>query len=523
LATLTELLRTIPHGFVVLGGAVGLGRGVSRVIHLRPAEVTDGSVGDGDLVVYAATPAPSAADREPDRALLRLLVAGAAGVLTDVEPNANEVRAADKYGCPLLVSIGGIETEQLRAGLTRSLAIHESLVDGQTAQLQQTMADLARAGLTPAMLLERLVAMTGKAGLLKVSAGGIEYAQQPILQDLDRQVLRRGVESSAATVQHWLSRARASDCKLLYVELPAERLVRLVASIWVEGTLHADLSLFARPDDLATRDRMALVAAADAIATAYAHPALDVAAVVGRRRCAGVVLRAAEASSEDLASAARQHFESSRMALTSGMDDVRLCIAFDAVDRIEWTARLCEWQRQLLHEFGPVSIGHAVRMGAQASDVRYALAQATEAVLVGERLFGPGHVTSYADAQLSSFLLGRRETYELRALFEQVVGKLAAEDSKRDRELVRTLEIYCETFSTQRTADRLQVHRNTVLYRLRQIEEITSFDLEDGQTRLLLQLGLLAGRLARKSGEEQAATPAARLGTARAMQTILSA
>src|SRR5205085_117175 len=239
--------------------------------------------------------------------------------------------------------------------------------------------------------------------------------------------------------------------------------------------------------------RIAVLAAADAIASAYAHPPLDVAAAVGRRRCAAVVLRAAEASLADLAEAARKHFEDSRMALATSADDVRLCVAFAAVDRLEWTSRLTAWQTQLSEDFGPVSIGHALRMGAQASDVRYALVQATEAVLVGDRLFGPGHVTSYADAQLANFLLGRRDTHELRALFEQSVGQLAAEDVKRDRELVRTLEVYCETFSTQRTAERLQVHRNTVLYRLRQIDEMTSFDLEDGPTRLPLQPGLLAG------------------------------
>ena len=205
---------------------------------------------------------------------------------------------------------------------------------------------------------------------------------------------------------------------------------------------------------------------------------------------------------------------------STGPNDVRLSMALESVDRPEWTSRLVEWQTQLADEFGPVSIGHALRMGGQPSDVRYALAQATEAVLVGDRLFGTGHVTSYADAQLANFLLGRRDTYELRALFEQAVGRLAAEDVKRERDLVRTLEVYCETFSTQRTAERLQVHRNTVLYRLRQIEEITSFDLEDGPSRLLLQLGLLAGRLVRQTRPNRTAAPAARL---RAIKEILSA
>jgi DNA-binding PucR family transcriptional regulator len=51
-----------------------------------------------------------------------------------------------------------------------------------------------------------------------------------------------------------------------------------------------------------------------------------------------------------------------------------------------------------------------------------------------------------------------------------------------------------ETFATERTAERLGIHRNTVLHRLELIEEVTALDVEDGSSRLFLQLGILAGR-----------------------------
>jgi DNA-binding PucR family transcriptional regulator len=133
------------------------------------------------------------------------------------------------------------------------------------------------------------------------------------------------------------------------------------------------------------------------------------------------------------------------------------------------------------------------------SDAQAALVQAAEAALLGDHLFGPGHVTSYAQAQLARFLLDNRQADELRALYELAVGKLAAEDMQRTGDLITTLEVYCETFATQGTAARLGIHRNTVLYRLKLIEEITAMDLSDGSSRLFLQLGLLAGRLTRRS------------------------
>ena len=90
-----------------------------------------------------------------------------------------------------------------------------------------------------------------------------------------------------------------------------------------------------------------------------------------------------------------------------------------------------------------------------------------------------------------------------KALYERAVGKLAAEDVMRGSDLVGTLEVYCETAATQGTAARLGIHRNTVLYRLKLIEEVTAVDLNDGSSRLFLQLGLLAGRLLRRSSRSR--------------------
>ncbi|MBP2659918.1 MAG: transcriptional regulator, CdaR, partial [Firmicutes bacterium] len=45
------------------------------------------------------------------------------------------------------------------------------------------------------------------------------------------------------------------------------------------------------------------------------------------------------------------------------------------------------------------------------------------------------------------------------------------------------------------TAKRLYVHRNTLDYRLKKIEEITGRSLDDPYDRLTLQLGVIVGKL----------------------------
>lgn len=67
-------------------------------------------------------------------------------------------------------------------------------------------------------------------------------------------------------------------------------------------------------------------------------------------------------------------------------------------------------------------------------------------------------------------------------------------DRKNHTDLLNTLEVYltCER-NYVRTAERLFIHRNSLLYRLKRIEELTDIDLEDPDVRLYLILSLRIG------------------------------
>lgn len=62
--------------------------------------------------------------------------------------------------------------------------------------------------------------------------------------------------------------------------------------------------------------------------------------------------------------------------------------------------------------------------------------------------------------------------------------------------LVETLEIFLDNAgSVRRAAEKLCVHRASLYYRLRRIEEVTGADLSDGDDRLVLHLSLKVARL----------------------------
>ena len=87
----------------------------------------------------------------------------------------------------------------------------------------------------------------------------------------------------------------------------------------------------------------------------------------------------------------------------------------------------------------------------------------------------PTRTATYADAPLFT---GLRDTDEARALVDRILGPLIAYDAGHGAELVHTLSAYlAHNRSWQRTADALSVHRQTVVYRLNKVGNLTGLDL----------------------------------------------
>ena len=97
-----------------------------------------------------------------------------------------------------------------------------------------------------------------------------------------------------------------------------------------------------------------------------------------------------------------------------------------------------------------------------------------------------------------------RELAEGSALepFRALIEPLREHDRARRSDLVRTLKTYFSASgNASEAADRLFLHRNSMLYRLERIQKLTGLALRDDRVALALQLGLLAN----ERGERDAA------------------
>jgi purine catabolism regulator len=110
----------------------------------------------------------------------------------------------------------------------------------------------------------------------------------------------------------------------------------------------------------------------------------------------------------------------------------------------------------------------------------------------------PDRMARYGDATLLSVL---RDTEEAQTLVDRTLGDLLRYDAEHDSDLVHTLDTFLECQrSWQRTAGALDVHRQTVVYRVRRIEQITGRDLSQTSDIAELWLALRARDLVRSYG-----------------------
>jgi len=84
---------------------------------------------------------------------------------------------------------------------------------------------------------------------------------------------------------------------------------------------------------------------------------------------------------------------------------------------------------------------------------------------------------------------------KLQAYCREIIGTLEEHDQRYKMDLVNSLFVYFEeNGNAVKTAHRLFVHRNTLDYRLKKIEDVSGKKLANSYDRLMLQLAVVIAR-----------------------------
>nr|MBA3274207.1 helix-turn-helix domain-containing protein [Chloroflexia bacterium] len=131
------------------------------------------------------------------------------------------------------------------------------------------------------------------------------------------------------------------------------------------------------------------------------------------------------------------------------------------------------------------------RIRSGLDGIRQSHQDARQALTIGRRLYGPGKVTLFEKLGVYRLIYAAEHLPELVTFQEEALGPLIEYDRAHGAELIRTLEaFFTANCSPKEAASLLHVHRNTVLYRLDRIAEITGLDLNSSDIRLRLHLAL---------------------------------
>jgi DNA-binding PucR family transcriptional regulator len=142
---------------------------------------------------------------------------------------------------------------------------------------------------------------------------------------------------------------------------------------------------------------------------------------------------------------------------------------------------------ELSHPVQPLVVGVGACLADNDRSLRRTYEQAQEAADIGQRL-GPGpRVVGFWDLGLLDWLY-RLPAEALPANpYLGKVRQLAEHDQRANTDMVRTLDAYLRFGGAlAEAAAAINIHRNTLLYRLGRVEELTGVDLKDVNQRLNL-------------------------------------
>jgi Sugar diacid utilization regulator len=113
--------------------------------------------------------------------------------------------------------------------------------------------------------------------------------------------------------------------------------------------------------------------------------------------------------------------------------------------------------------------------------------QAEQALKVGRRCIPGLNLYSYREFILENMMFCVRENIEPQNYLHPAIEMLHLHDRKNGTEYLQTLRVYITSMcSHARTIKKLHIHRNTLLYRVKKIEEITGISLDNERVCALL-------------------------------------
>ncbi len=536
--SLNDVLRLVLPLSTRVAGASPAGRKVSWVSVLTELEHYERQVQSGDIALLSMPLQQKADRRTIKEAIIRLAGLDVAALLTFQGLDGRSETAATDSGLPVLILSDDVSLREVHLGIAGLLVDRQKQVVERGMQLYRRLTEMSREGQGLAAMTEVMARLTGNIVAvqdkrLEIVALSLpdetpydEAAVRAILgrpENLPRLLLDR--KAAANTTQsHWQQLLSAGG----------HQVARLVSPIISGDRARGYVSVIGAPDELDMLDNLTAEhgAAACALEMAKAKAVSEAkkslrgdfleGLLAGRlpekeiNRLAGRLdhdtgrphaIMALAWEGKNLPSLRRMETplsmllaSHSRPALTHIHPLGHLCVfqALEAGDDDLQTARelMRRLREHLRAEFPQAHLVCGLSGPARSLDKWPAVyRQAVQGMELARRLGIDGPV-EFERMGVYRLLVEMEDSKTLRRFRDQVIGPLVEYDREHKSSLVQTISAFFEHHgNVSQTAEELYIHRNTLLYRLERIQELTGQDLDDADMRLALQLALKSWQL----------------------------
>jgi purine catabolism regulator len=541
--TVSEVLRlALPSGSEVVAGRTGMGRGIfwARLLGARQGLLSGSEA--GEMVLLPAT----AVSRGFSRVVRDLGEAGIEAVLVSATPPADAVEAADELGMPIL-----------------KVAPHSSLIEVERAIISLIVDRESQVRRRVEQIYERLLAtLVDDSGIEALAAEVADVARRPtiVLDEYFRVQVTVPNDEATQQIGHDVGATLAAGDPRALGARPAapfwlasenDSPEALVVPLRLRGT-PAGYLVLGGSGDVTDLDRQVAERAARVLGIELAkqravteaqlrlqgdflddllsgsYPSEE--AMLARARWMGhdlarpYVLLAVSIEEPADRSSGTQRLQAADLVRTEVLRLTPGALLRERQDRLavalprtspptsEEALELAERLRRRLASL--ISSGHVtIGVGRHHNGIAglgLSYREAEQALAIGRALLGGDRSVHFEHLGVQRLLFQLRDNPELASFYDDLLGKLQAHDERQGAELVNTLEAFFECHGNHvRTAQRLHLHRNTLLYRLDRARTVLGVDLDDAETRLALQVALKIGRVIGRRGLDGApGTPA---------------
>lgn len=527
-----DVLRlALPLKTIVMAGARHTRRNISWVVLLTGWENLSAQVEKDDLVIIPPSLQKQAGAELFQECLRTLAALPVAALLLFEEVTPETEKMASQLDLPLLVAPSGTTVREAHRAIASLLVDQQTATNERGMQLYRRLSEMSREGQGLAAMTEVMSKLTGKIVVVQDKRLEIRALSYPrdtqVNMDNLREVLTRR-EQLPAVLRNRKAAARARQNYWQQL-LPVENVARLISPIISGDRARGYLSIIGPPDELDLLDSLAVdhgsaacaLEMAKAKAVSEAKKALRgnfleglLAGTLPKREIERLERRLDHDTQQPHAimtftwrnvadAPSLRRLETTihwlltnhdRPALVHIHSNQHVCIfqSLKDAEDMETAQKLGRRLREQVetefpqyHLFGGLS-GPAEKLTSWPRVYEEAL----QAMRLGQRL-NLHNVVEFNSLGIYRLLSALEDNPTVQRFAEQIVSPLAEYDRNHRGSLVQTIDAYfVHHGNISQTAESLFIHRNTLLYRLDRIQELTGQDLNKSDMRLALHLSL---------------------------------